>query len=216
MPDIQLVPTVLAENETEFVRQIGMLSPLSDRIQIDIADGLLVENTTVGTEFVIRHLAENCQNYEGKLFDFHLMVKYWEAEADILEKAQESINVNLVLPHYSVYRQKEASFNIGVVFNPEEDIDKSLLEGVPAIQIMTVTPGRQGNTFLRENLHKIKLLRSYGYRREILVDGGINEKTLPLILAEEDRPDVLGIGSYLTKAERPDRNYRLLLDLIKA
>lgn len=217
MQNVVIVPTVLAENKEEFFRQIETLSPLSYRLQIDVADGLLVENTTVDLRFITAELLQNASLYKNKTFDFHLMVKDWEKAVEEISKIKEQVNINLILPHYSVFTLqalKDQILKIGITFNPEEDIDINLAMQLPAIQIMTVRPGKQGGQFLPEALTKIQYLRDLGFEGEILIDGGVNDKTLPTILSQAELPDVVGVGSYLTRAENPRLNYQKLNSLI--
>ncbi len=218
MHNLVVVPTVLAENKEEFFRQIEVLSPLAYRLQIDVADGLLVKNTTVPLSFIISQLVQNANRFENKAFDFHLMVKNWEEAVEEINKIKEKINIHTILPHYSVFslqQLKEQGLKIGVTFNPEEEIDIDLAMQLPTVQIMTVHPGKQGGQFLPEMLAKIAYLRELGYEGEILIDGGVNDKTLPTILSQTELPDTVGVGSYLTRAENPRLNYQKLISLIQ-
>ncbi len=66
---------------------------------------------------------------------------------------------------------------------------------------MSIHPGPQGSPFIPQTLNKIDQLRQKNYRKKILLDGAVNQKTLPQILNKKNKPDVLCIGSFLTKAE---------------
>ena len=48
-------------------------------------------------------------------------------------------------------------------------------------------------------LKKINVLRKLGYAGEILIDGGINDQTISQIDKNQKKPDILCVGSYLTK-----------------
>ena len=48
-------------------------------------------------------------------------------------------------------------------------------------------------------LKKINVLRKLGYAGEILIDGGINDQTISQIDKNQNKPDILCVGSYLTK-----------------
>jgi ribulose-phosphate 3-epimerase len=191
MPKIQIAPTVLAKTKEDFDRQLNIALKLSNRIQIDIADGFFVSNKTVSNKYIYETLKTQAEKLENTIFDFHLMVDHFEKIVEELEAIEQFININLVLPHYKIYRPLASSLHIGVVFSPDDLIDQNLLSSLPAIQIMTIEPGAQGNTFLKENLVKINEARKAGFEREILLDGGVNNKTLPIILKQEFFPDVL-------------------------
>jgi pentose-5-phosphate-3-epimerase len=79
---------------------------------------------------------------------------------------------------------------------------------------MSVNPGFQGSPFLPEMLNKIEQLRNIGYRKEIFLDGAVNEKTISVILSKKYRPDFICPGSYLTKAKDLEKNVEYLRELI--
>lgn len=62
---------------------------------------------------------------------------------------------------------------------------------------MTVHPGAQGTPFIPEMLTKINELRENGFMGDIILDGGINNETLPLILKNKHLPTAVCPGSYL-------------------
>jgi len=78
---------------------------------------------------------------------------------------------------------------------------------------MSVTPGVQGNPFLEETLNKIEQLRLLGYRKEIFLDGAVNEKTIPVILSKKYQPDFICPGSYLTKTKSLEENVKYLKEI---
>jgi pentose-5-phosphate-3-epimerase len=75
---------------------------------------------------------------------------------------------------------------------------------------MTVDPGKQGSPFLSLNLEKIAILRDEHFSEEILVDGGIDNLTFKQVIKQKYLPDILCVGSYLTKAKNPFKNFQLL------
>lgn len=206
---MQIIPALLNQSITDFDRQLNGLSPYFQHFQIDIADGEFVPNRTLQVFDLINYFTDNrpaesagrplCQ------FDFHLMVKDFEKEIRAIEELKKLITVKNILIHFSVI-DPEIITNSSIVLNPEDQVEDLAniidLTKIPAIQIMTVIPGFQGSAFVPLTLKKIGQLRQSGYRNIIMLDGGISEKTLPLILAEEDKPDVLCIGSYLTNLEQ--------------
>jgi pentose-5-phosphate-3-epimerase len=194
---MKIIPTPLTTSIKEFQYSLEKLSPYYSHMQIDISDGKFVPNKSIQIED-INPLISN----KHLTFDFHLMVKDYEKEIKKL------ISVNNVFIHFSTIDNLELritnyGFPVGLVLNPEDSIEdlksKFNLNEIPFIQIMGVHPGAQGNQFLPETLNKIEQLRDEHYRNNIYLDGGISEKTLPLILALKYQPDFLCVGSYLTK-----------------
>ncbi len=208
---MKTVPTLLTTTIEEFISQMNTFQRYYDRIQLDIADGQLVPNTTVQINEMLDVLSSNqVIIFPNITFDFHLMVSDYEAELEKIVKIQEkNIKVNTVLINASreinvSEINNSYSFSIGLDVFPDVSIDSLArnydLDYVPSIQIMTVNPGFQGSPFLPRMLQKIEQLRVQDYGGEILIDGGVNSTSLPTISSHSFRPDIICIGSYLTKA----------------
>ncbi|CDJ38593.1 ribulose-phosphate 3-epimerase, putative [Eimeria tenella] len=67
--------------------------------------------------------------------------------------------------------------------------------------LMTVEPGLGGQTFLKDQIHKIKAARQLAPNLNIQVDGGLNAETVKL--AAEAGANVIVAGTSLYKAESP-------------
>ncbi len=213
---MQIVPTLLAEKMEDLYEQGQVFRHLSKRTQVDVADGILVPNKTVGLSTILDYLIHNEEHYQDIVFDFHLMVQNWQQAVAQLQQVRLHLNINYILIHKAVFERKNISpFKIGIVYNPEDFVTKGDITHLSAVQIMTIHPGKQGSPFLPETLDKINLLRQNGFAGEILMDGGINEETIPVILKNISLPDTLCIGSYFTKTERPEEHLRKLKQLIQ-
>lgn len=209
---MKTVPTLLTTTIEDFITQMNTFQRYYDRIQLDIADGQLVPNRTVQIDEMLQALSsDRVQISPNITFDFHLMVSDYEAELEKIVKIQEeNIQVNTVLINAAneinvSEINNSYTFSIGLDVFPDMTIDSLArnydLDYVPSIQIMTVNPGFQGSPFLPQMLQKIEQLRVQGYTAEILIDGGVNSTSLPIISSCSYRPDIICIGSYLTKAD---------------
>jgi len=208
---MRAIPTILTTSKEEFVSQIHLFQQYFSRIQLDIADGKLVPNKTTQIQEMVDLIEEKKITIDAKtVFDFHLMVEDFESELkDIQKLADLGIVVGLVLinakksPQVSQI-QRSYPFAIGLDIFPDVHIAeiarKYNLNTLSGIQIMTVSPGFQGSPFLPDMLTKIQQLREHNYSGEILIDGGVNNDTLSIIQSHAYRPDILCLGSYLTKA----------------
>lgn len=206
---MKVIPAPLNKTIEEFQEQILRLSPYYQRFQIDIADGIFVPNRTIQIDDIAHNTYFLTHNIKKLAFDFHLMVKDWQTEITKLERLAEMIVIKNIFIHFSVfpfqfpYPNPFSSSTIGLVLNPSDNISnltcKYDINKIPFIQIMSVEPGFQGKQFLAETLNKIEQLRQINYKSEIFLDGGVNEKTLPIIKAQRFKPDFLCIGSYLTQ-----------------
>jgi pentose-5-phosphate-3-epimerase len=104
--------------------------------------------------------------------------------------------------------QHSQRFKIGLVINPDESFETISqtynVQNIAAIQIMTVYPGAQGRPFEANALNFIDQLADMHYEGEIILDGAINDETLPQILKRQNKPTFIGPGSYFSKAQSPE------------
>ena len=203
------MPTILENSIDGFINQINKLIPYFDYFQIDIADGKFVPNKTVSLEEITNLFSKNFKLKTSNCFDFHLMVEDYEKEIKEIIKLEKYVNIKNILVHsnaeYQIINTKYPQLTFGLVINPSETIKTIIpnnkLNDLPAIQIMSVEPGFQGSPFIKETLNKVEQLRLANYRNKILIDGGVNKNTIPLIMDNKYRPDIMCVGSFITKCD---------------
>jgi ribulose-phosphate 3-epimerase len=160
----------------------------AEAIQIDVMDGHFVPNLTFGPGIVraLRPLV-------GLKLDVHLMVDnpdlfirpFAQAGADRLIVHQEAC----AHPDRTLRAIRELGLAAGVAVNPGTDVRilETILDLTDLIQVMTVNPGFGGQEFIPSQLEKIDrlraMLRERGLAVPIAVDGGIDEKTAPKVVA---------------------------------
>ena len=152
-----------------------------DYIHVDIMDGKFVENKTYTISEVTK-LSE----LTTKMLDIHLMVKNPEKYIDELSM----LNTKYITFHYEAVKNhieiinhiKNNGLEVGIAINPEtspKDIFP-LIKYLDLIIIMSVHPGKSGQTFLNSVLYKIDVLKEK--KVDILVSssyllkGDINNK----------------------------------------
>lgn len=203
-----ICPSILEKTAAGYLQTIKKLSSFFSYFQIDIADGQYVANKTASIDDVLKIFAQ--EDLSFLKLDFHLMVKDYQKMIKKILSFQKKLTLNNIFIHADLspnLDQLRNLFynNIGLVINPQDQIlnlaRKYDLKKIPALQIMSVYPGKQGQSFLKETLKKIEQLRIIGYRYKIFLDGGINDQTMPLILKQKFQPDVICPGSYFTKAK---------------
>lgn len=208
---MQVIPTLLTTNNDEFVMQMELFQKYYSRIQLDIADGILVPNKTTQIDDMITLFSHNRTLFKSNVtFDFHLMVTDFHSALKKINKLQDlGMSVNAALINTTLNPDIESlsteyEFNIGLDVFPEDTTQRIArhynLNSIKSIQVMTVNPGFQGSPFLEDMLTKIEQLRMLNYKSEIMIDGGVNNITIPIIQGKKYIPDFLCIGSYLTKA----------------
>lgn len=167
-------------------------------IQIDVMDGRFVPNITFGPGVVsaLRPLVE-------LKFDVHLMIvepekyigDFKKAGADRIIVHQETC------PHLdrTLNSIKELGIEAGVTLNPGTPVEtiEYVIEICDFIQVMGVNPGFGGQKFIYSQLDKItmikEILEELDLKIPIGVDGGIDNKTAPLVV--ESGASVLVAGS---------------------
>lgn len=206
---MQVMPTILEKNKKNFEYQLQHLSPYFNHFHIDIADQIFVNNKTISIKETAS--AVNIINNNNLLFDFHLMVKDYESYVKEIFKISKLIKIKRVFIHLSVnpdlqkLKKIYPEFSFGIVLSPEDRVktieQKIDIKDINSILIMTVNPGFQGSAFIQDMLIKVEQAKNTYVNKTILVDGGVNSKTLSDIVLKRHRPDILCVGSFLTKTK---------------
>ena len=169
-----------------------------DYIHIDVMDGMFVPSISFGMPVIT-----GIRSVTKKIFDVHLMVqdpeRYLE---DFVKCGADSITVHAEACRHldrTLSQIRELGVRSGVALNPATPLCALdyVLDKTDMVLLMTVNPGFGGQKFIESSLAKIRALRERIEREkravDIQVDGGINEKTLPLVL--EAGANVIVAGS---------------------
>lgn len=222
---MQLVPTLLEKNPQNIIDQIIRLSPYFSVFQIDVVDGVFAPNKTPSAKELLPLLGSLSGEVKQKIsFDYHLMTGDYEVEIEHIKAVNKEVRVRNVLvhsdlsPNYHLLSMNFPEFVFGAVLNSEDNVYEVMksydLKIFPVIQFMTVHVGFQGNPFIEVVLKKIEQLKIGGFSGQIFIDGGVNDQTVPLIMEKKYRPDVLCVGSYITRTEQLKERVLLLREQI--
>jgi len=177
-----IIPSILVTSEDEFKQQIQSIQPHVPMIQLDIADGKFVDNTTWAEPDVIKKIV-TCD------IELHLMVSDPLSE---LKRWQSTEQVKRILVHYESTDLADImptlhayGFEIGIVLNPDTSttVLTPFISEIKCVQFMTVVPGKQGQPFESNVLRKIKAFHKKCPDMPISADGGVNAETLPKLIA---------------------------------
>ena len=186
-PKIKIGASILAADPLHLEREIQKVQEGGvDLIHVDIMDGHFVPNLTMGP-FVV----EGIKKAARVPLDLHLMVEYpskfiepfrqVSGKGDYFTFHIESRDE----PRRVISQLREAGFRVGISLNPPTQAERveSALGGlgeVDLLLVMTVNPGFAGQKFIEGVMPKLRHLRSLSPELDIMVDGGINEETVPI------------------------------------
>lgn len=171
-----------------------------DYIHIDVMDGKFVQNKS----FPISEILElsKCTKVP---FDVHLMVSNPDKYIDSLSL----INTEYITFHYEINKNideiiehiKNNGIKAGISIKPSTNI-KDIFKYLPKIDlvlVMSVEPGKSGQTFMNSVLYKIDVLKKEieekKYKTIISVDGGVNDTNIDIL--KEKKVDMIVSSSYL-------------------
>jgi len=206
---MKYIPAILAITENELLNQYKKILPRFSHVSIDFVDGVLFPNTTVSIKQVSEVIKQSEETYHKKItVHFDLMVQDYQAYIEEIKQSEITIGSIVVNTKSGITNDyitsQQQFFRLGISAPIEMSIDtiKSIynLEALPIIQIMSIDAGFQGNAFNPLSLIKVEQLRLHNYKNKIVLDGGVNPTSLPLIQSKEYKPDVIIVGSYFTKA----------------
>ena len=191
---VSIIKSKLSEKET--VDLINQTS--ADSLHIDIMDGKFVENKTYCFEDIKLILRNN-----HKPIDIHLMCEnpldyikqYIELKPQIIFFHIETVPNPLELIDYL----HKNSIKCGIAINPQTSIDaiKPYLNNLDVVLVMTVHPGKGGQTFMIEMVDKIKELSLINGNFEIEIDGGVNNESIKYL----ENADIVVAGSYICMSD---------------
>lgn len=198
----------IRENRIENIKKIGNTS--SNYIHLDVMDGVFVPNK-------VDFLEEKEVLLETeKLLDIHLMVDNVES---YVEK-YKSFNPMYITFHLEVEKDIKDLINkikkickVGISIKPNTDIEDLMpfLDMLDLVLIMSVEPGKGGQTFINDSIEKLEKLyemrEKNNYKFKIQLDGGINAENIKKI----SKCDIAVVGSYITSSTDYEKQIRNLI-----
>lgn len=171
------------ESETFFALEKAK----TDYFHIDVMDGKFVEKDTYKKMLEYASYIKRISNLP---LDVHLMVE------DIDEAIEDFISIepNIITFHYEACKDKDEvmkfinkikqnNCKVGLSIKPETNIEEiyKFLPYIHMCLVMTVEPGKGGQTLLSDMIDKISKLKKYitdnNIDIDIEADGGINLRT---------------------------------------
>jgi ribulose-phosphate 3-epimerase len=200
--NIKIAPSLLSADFSRLAEDIRKVERAgADLLHVDIMDGHFVPNITIGP-VVVKYM----RRVTRLPLDVHLMIKnprkyiapFISAGSDMLTVHIETVSMKDIR---EVSRElKSNKIKFGISLNPATPLEriKPALRLVDFVLVMSVNPGFGGQAFIPSAVDKIRKLRSV-FKKDIAVDGGINEQTGRLV--KDAGANILAAGSYIFSAK---------------
>lgn len=196
---IKIAPSILSADFANLGRDIQRVSS-ADWLHVDVMDGMFVSNISIGVPVV-----KSVRKFTDMFLDVHLMIEkpvryisaFADAGADLI-----SIHLEADMPpgiREALRLMEEKKVKRGIVLRPITSAEAVLpyLEEIDLVLVMTVEPGFGGQSFMSDQLPKIRAIRRYmdqlNPRCHLQVDGGVDAVTAKQVI--EAGADVLVAGS---------------------
>ena len=181
----------------------------TDYFHIDVMDGKFVKNNTVK---LMTEYSEYLNTITNVPLDVHLMVE------DVLSfiKSFMIFEPRNIIIHYESAKTKEEllewiefikknNCKVGISIKPNTKVEDifELLPLIHTVLIMTVEPGKGGQTLIEETIDKIRKLKEYIEKENLEVDieadGGINTNNISNLA--DAGVDIAVVGTYLINSK---------------
>ena len=191
----------------------------TDYFHIDVMDGKFVSQDTYHKMIEYSNYIKRISNLP---LDIHLMVEDVETGIEVFSADEPNIitfhleackNKEEVMKNINLIKEKGS--RVGIAIKPETPIEK-VYEYLPYIHmclIMTVEPGKGGQTLITDMIAKIDELKTYAEKNSLEIyieaDGGINLKTAERV--KNAGANILVAGTAILKAA----DYKVIIDELK-
>lgn len=191
----------------------------TDYFHIDVMDGKFVKQDTYKKMIEYSNYIRRISNLP---LDVHLMVEDAETGIEVFSANEPNIitfhleackNEEDVMKNIELIKEKGA--RVGIAIKPDTPIQEvyKYLPYIHMCLVMTVEPGKGGQTLITEMIAKINELKSYidknSIEIDIEVDGGINLKTAQRV--KEAGANILVAGTAILMAS----DYKVIIDELK-
>lgn len=198
----KIAPSILSADFANLEKEIKLVAAAgADLIHVDVMDGHFVPNLTIGAPVV-----QSIKKVSPLPLDVHLMIERPEKYVDEFLKAGSdylTIHVESTDQTEKLLKKIREKAKSGITLRPSTAIEKiePFLKLSDLVLVMTVEPGFGGQSFMVDQVAKIKWLNDYRKKNnltfEIEVDGGVNLETRKYL----DQADILVAGSYIFKGD---------------
>jgi len=201
---IEIAPSILSADFARLADEIRQIESAGVKmVHLDIMDGHFVPNMTIGPPVVAK-----LRKYSKLVFDCHLMISepakyighFVDAGANHITFHIETSDEPIEL----IEKLHKLGCTAGICLNPDTPVE-TVEEAAPLcdmVLVMTVRPGFGAQKFMPEAAKKIiKVREIVGPDIRVEVDGGIDTRTVPLVVSYGADTIVAGNAVF----SKPDR-----------
>ena len=198
---LKIAPSLLSADFAKLGEEVAEVKAAgADYLHFDVMDDLFVPNISLGLPVL-----KSLRKATDMPIDVHLMIErpiryvedFCKAGADLLTFHIESDTEENI--HAAIAATKALGKKTGITLKPGTPAEAILpyIKEVHLVLVMTVEPGFGGQTFMYDQLPKIKKIREYidtmAPGVELEIDGGVDAKTAAFCI--EAGAEVLVAGS---------------------
>jgi len=203
--DVRINPSILAADFVNIQAELARIAS-ADFVHVDVMDNHFVPNLTFGPQMV-----ERIQATSPVPLDVHLMISdadRWAPEYAEIGAASVTFHLEAAAEPVALARRlRQIGARAGVAVKPATPVEQlfDVLDEFDQILVMTVEPGFGGQSFMADQMPKLRRLSDEARRRGsqvwLQVDGGIGESTIAQ--AADAGADTFVAGSAVFGAEDP-------------
>lgn len=217
---VEISTSILSVKNEEAIQTFYNLEEAhTDYFHIDVMDGKFVTNNT---KEMMMEYSTTIKHISNTPLDIHFMVE------NIKEEIEQyiSLHPNIITFHYEAAKSKEDiielisyvkenNIRVGIAVKPDTNIEEiyEFLPFIHMVLIMTVEPGKGGQTLIPNTIEKIRKLKTYIEENDIEIDiqadGGINENNIGMV--KEAGADIIVSGSIIISSN----NYKEIIKNLK-
>lgn len=217
MTQIYLNPSILNTNWDDLPNIISKIKPDCDYIHLDVMDNKFVPNQTFTLERASEIIASSTVP-----IDAHLMIE----NPDELAPKYAKAGAKSVTIHVEAVKDLSRTINeirlngakVGVALKPKTHLIDVIpyLPDLDLLLIMTVEPGFGGQSFMHDQIEKIRLARNEIDKLKLpvilQVDGGITKETISL--AHNAGANCFVAGNAVFKSDDPNEMLKILRKIV--